>query len=65
VGGGLANLGTTVVAGLSADYGRIIAAESEKWGKAIRDANMARRLSDPRFRGDKLCPCCPSALQRI
>ena len=36
----LADLGATTLAGSSADYGRLIAAECEKWGKVIRTANI-------------------------
>jgi tripartite-type tricarboxylate transporter receptor subunit TctC len=36
----LADLGGTVLAGSPADYGRLIAEETEKWGKVIRAANI-------------------------
>jgi tripartite-type tricarboxylate transporter receptor subunit TctC len=36
----LAKLGGTVSAALPADFGRFIAAETEKWGKVIRAANI-------------------------
>jgi tripartite-type tricarboxylate transporter receptor subunit TctC len=36
----LADLGATVLAGSPADFGRIIAEETEKWGKVIRAANI-------------------------
>jgi tripartite-type tricarboxylate transporter receptor subunit TctC len=36
----LAKLGGTVSAGLPADFGKFIAAETEKWGKVIRAANI-------------------------
>jgi tripartite-type tricarboxylate transporter receptor subunit TctC len=36
----LANLGGTVLAGSPADFGRLIADETEKWGKVIRAANI-------------------------
>jgi len=36
----LADLGTTVLAGSPADFGRLIAEETEKWGKVIRAANI-------------------------
>ena len=36
----LADLGTTPVAGSSADFARLIADETEKWGKVIRAANI-------------------------
>jgi tripartite-type tricarboxylate transporter receptor subunit TctC len=37
---GLANLGATAMAGSPADFGRLIAAETEKWAKVIRSANI-------------------------
>ena len=36
----LADLGATVLAGSSADFGKLIAEETEKWGKVIRAANI-------------------------
>jgi tripartite-type tricarboxylate transporter receptor subunit TctC len=36
----LADLGATVLAGSSADFGNLIAEETEKWGKVIRTANI-------------------------
>jgi hypothetical protein len=36
----LADLGGIVLAGLPTDFGKLIAAETEKWGKVIRDANI-------------------------
>jgi tripartite-type tricarboxylate transporter receptor subunit TctC len=36
----LADLGGTVHAGSPADFGKIIADETEKWGKVIRAANI-------------------------
>jgi hypothetical protein len=36
----LADLGTTVFPGTSAEYGRIVAEETEKWAKVIRAANI-------------------------
>ena len=36
----LADLGGTVLAGSPADFGKLIAEETEKWGKVIRDANI-------------------------
>jgi tripartite-type tricarboxylate transporter receptor subunit TctC len=36
----LANLGGTVLAGSPADFGKLIADETEKWGKVIRAANI-------------------------
>ncbi len=36
----LASLGSTVLAGSSADFGKLIADETEKWGKVIRAANI-------------------------
>jgi len=35
----LANLGGTVLPGSPADFGKLIADETEKWGKVIRAAN--------------------------
>src|SRR5262249_18095403 len=36
----LAELGGAALAGSAADFGRLIAAETEKWGKVIRAANI-------------------------
>ncbi len=36
----LADLGSVVVAGSPADFGKFIATETEKWGKVIRDAHI-------------------------
>ena len=36
----LADLGTTVIPGSPADFGKLIAEETEKWGKVIRAANI-------------------------
>ena len=36
----LANLGGTVIAGSSADFGTFIAAEVEKWGKVVKAAGI-------------------------
>jgi tripartite-type tricarboxylate transporter receptor subunit TctC len=36
----LAELGSSVVGGSPADYGRLLAEEAEKWGKVIRAANI-------------------------
>ena len=36
----LADLGGTPFAGPPADFGKLIADETEKWGKVIRDANI-------------------------
>jgi tripartite-type tricarboxylate transporter receptor subunit TctC len=36
----LADQGSTVLAGSPADFGQHIAAETEKWGKVIRAANI-------------------------
>jgi tripartite-type tricarboxylate transporter receptor subunit TctC len=36
----LADLGGTVIAGSPADFGKLIAGETEKWGKVIRAANI-------------------------
>ena len=36
----LADLGGTTLAGSAADFGRLIADETEKWGKVIRAANI-------------------------
>jgi hypothetical protein len=35
-----ADLGGTVLAGSPADFGKLIAEETEKWGKVIRTANI-------------------------
>jgi tripartite-type tricarboxylate transporter receptor subunit TctC len=36
----LADLGGTVIAGSPSDFGKLIAEETEKWGKVIRAANI-------------------------
>jgi tripartite-type tricarboxylate transporter receptor subunit TctC len=36
----LANLGGTTIPGSPADFGKLIADETEKWGKVIRAANI-------------------------
>jgi len=36
----LADLGGTMIAGLPADFGKLIADETEKWAKVIRTANI-------------------------
>ena len=36
----LAEMGGTVLAGSPADFGKLIADETEKWGKVIRAANI-------------------------
>ena len=36
----LADLGGTLLAGSPADFGKLIADETEKWGKVIRAANI-------------------------
>ena len=36
----IADLGDTVLAGSPADFGKLIADETEKWGKVIRAANI-------------------------
>jgi tripartite-type tricarboxylate transporter receptor subunit TctC len=36
----LADLGGMVLAGSPADFGKLIADETEKWGKVIRAANI-------------------------
>jgi tripartite-type tricarboxylate transporter receptor subunit TctC len=36
----LANMGSTALPGLPADFGKLIADETEKWGKVIRAANI-------------------------
>jgi tripartite-type tricarboxylate transporter receptor subunit TctC len=36
----LADLGGTILAGSSAEFGKLIADETEKWGKVIRAANI-------------------------
>jgi hypothetical protein len=38
--GRLAKLGGTVLPGSPADFGKLIADETEKWGKVIRAANI-------------------------
>jgi tripartite-type tricarboxylate transporter receptor subunit TctC len=36
----LADMGGTALPGLPADFGKLIAAETEKWAKVIRAANI-------------------------
>jgi tripartite-type tricarboxylate transporter receptor subunit TctC len=36
----LADLGGTALAGSSADFGKFLAAETEKWGKVVKFANV-------------------------
>jgi hypothetical protein len=36
----MADLGATVLPGSPADFGKLIAGETEKWGKVIRAANI-------------------------
>jgi tripartite-type tricarboxylate transporter receptor subunit TctC len=36
----LVDLGGTIIAGSSVDFGRLLADETEKWGKVIRAANI-------------------------
>jgi hypothetical protein len=36
----LADLGGTALAGSPADFGKLIADETDKWGKVIRSANI-------------------------
>ena len=36
----LADLGNTVYASSPADFGKLIAGDTEKWGKVIRTANI-------------------------
>jgi hypothetical protein len=36
----LADLGGTVIVGSPADFGKLIAEETEKWAKVIRAANV-------------------------
>ena len=36
----LADLGGTALAGSPSDFGKLIASETEKWGKVIRAANI-------------------------
>jgi hypothetical protein len=36
----LADLGGTVIAGSPAEFGKLIAEETEKWGKVVRAANI-------------------------
>jgi tripartite-type tricarboxylate transporter receptor subunit TctC len=38
--GRFADLGGTVLAGSPADFGKLVAEETEKWGKVIRAANI-------------------------
>ena len=37
---GLADIGASVLVGSPADYGKLIAAEAEKWAKVIKFANI-------------------------
>ena len=36
----LVDLGGTVIAGSPSDFGNFVAAETEKWGKVVRAANI-------------------------
>jgi len=36
----LADLGSTVIAGFPADFGKLIASDTEKWAKVIRATNI-------------------------
>jgi tripartite-type tricarboxylate transporter receptor subunit TctC len=36
----LADLGSTALAGSPADFGKLIADDTEKWGKVVRTANI-------------------------
>jgi tripartite-type tricarboxylate transporter receptor subunit TctC len=40
IAAGLAELGSTPLPGSPADYGKLIAEDTEKWGKVIRAANI-------------------------
>jgi tripartite-type tricarboxylate transporter receptor subunit TctC len=40
VKGRLADLGATTIAGSPADFGKLIAEETEKWGNVIRAGNI-------------------------
>ena len=42
---GYAELGSTALAGSPADFGKLIADETEKWGKVIRAANIKAGVS--------------------
>src|SRR5262249_11509368 len=43
----LAELGGTMLPGTSADFGKLIADETEKWGKLIRALNIDERPQNP------------------
>ena len=47
----LADLGGAPLSGSPADFGKLIADETEKWGKVIRAANIKAELSPTRLRG--------------
>jgi len=38
--GRLADLGASVLSGSPADFGKLIADETERWGKVVRAANI-------------------------
>jgi hypothetical protein len=40
IGARFADLGGTAMGGSPADFGKLIADETEKWGKVVRAANM-------------------------
>jgi hypothetical protein len=42
---GLADLGSTVLAGSPADFGKLIADETEKWGKVVKFAGDQTRVT--------------------
>ena len=46
----LADLGGTVLAGSPADFGKLIADETEKWGKVIKFAGIKARVMPLRSR---------------
>ena len=48
----LADLGGTVLAGSPADFGKLIADETEKWGKVIRAVSIKPRSAS------RTTPCC-------
>src|SRR5262249_58722204 len=57
----LAEFGGTPFVGSPADFGKLIADDSEKWGKVIRALNIRRTEADPLsiFHNVPFCECVP------
>jgi hypothetical protein len=59
----LADFGGTVLAGSPADFGRLIADETEKWAKVVKFAGAALIKSRTIFRNVRSANGCPSACE--